>query len=614
MHFIGMKLATLARYKPVTERYVSDIRGGVAVTTAINRWVQGIQTAGYNPYASYVTKTVSYLNNYLTPSSTYSSTYNLYKYSPVTGAVEDVWVSIDAPSPGATVSGSVAFNASVGGGAVDTVKLYSRRDGATDWYLLASDTTLPYGATWATSPSVADGAYELKAEAWKGTVLKATGTVRVLVKNAAASVSFSAPASGALVSGNVSLQASVSGATVEGVRFYSRTAGTSDAWYLLNTDTTSPYGITWATNPWVNDGDYELKAEAYVGTSVVATSLTPVTVKNATSQTYWVDFSTPRNEAQVAGTALVKLSAGGHPTNDVDTVKLYSRTAGSTASWYLITTDASAPFDISWATSPWVADGRYELKAEAYRVGTLVASKVITVAVQNADTTPPAVSLTAPADGAMVQGSVTLSASPTDVSGISQVEFYSDSGNYLLATRTSAPWSISWATDPWVKNGYQTLVARAYDLAGNASESRVTVMVDNPSSGITLNNGVDNTTLSFRVGGSAHWYGDDKYYYTGYDSARSGLVGHGQTSTLEFTAQGSKTLKFMWRVSSEQYADSLELWIDGVKQNSISGETAWAAQSWWLAAGSHTVQLVYRKSSTGTAGSDAGWVDYLRLE
>ncbi|HZH77595.1 MAG TPA: glucosaminidase domain-containing protein [Archangium sp.] len=167
VHFIGMKLATLARYKPVTERYVSDIRGGVAVTTAINRWVQGIQTAGYNPYASYVTKTVSYLNNHLTPSSTYSSTYNLYKYSPVTGAVEDVWVSIDAPSPGATVSGSVAFNASVGGGAVDTVKLYSRRDGTTDWYLLASDTTSPHGATWATSPSVADGAYELKAEAWK---------------------------------------------------------------------------------------------------------------------------------------------------------------------------------------------------------------------------------------------------------------------------------------------------------------------------------------------------------------------------------------------------------------------------------------------------------------
>ncbi|MFE8602199.1 hypothetical protein [Vitiosangium sp. GDMCC 1.1324] len=38
------------------------------------------------------------------------------------------------------------------------------------------------------------------------------------------------------------------------------------------------------------------------------------------------------------------------------------------------------------------------------------------------------------------------------------------------------------------------------------------------------------------------------------------------------------------------------------------------AQSWWLATGSHTVQLIYRKNGSGTAGGDAGWVDYLRLE
>jgi hypothetical protein len=91
-------------------------------------------------------------------------------------------------------------------------------------------------------------------------------------------------------------------------------------------------------------------------------------------------------------------------------------------------------------------------------------------------------------------------------------------------------------------------------------------------------------------------------------------VGHGQTSTLEFSAEGNKTLRFMWRVSSELNVDFLELWIDGVKKNSISGETTWAAQSWWLAAGTHTVRLVYRKSASGSAGGDAGWVDSLRLE
>jgi hypothetical protein len=243
-----------------------------------------------------------------------------------------------------------------------------------------------------------------------------------------------------------------------------------------------------------------------------------------------------------------------------------------------------------------------------------VATKIIQVTVQNADTTPPSISITAPASGAVVQGNVTFAASPSDASGIARVEFYSDSGHYLIATRTSSPWSISWATDPWVKNGYQTLVARAYDNAGNMSESSVTVTVDNPGNGITLNNGVDEYTLSFHTSGSALWYGDDHYYYADYDSVRSGQIGHGQTSTLRFAAQGARTLRFMWRVSSEASRDFLELWIDGVKKNSISGETAWAAQSWWLPAGTHTIELIYRKDGSGTQGSDAGWVDWLRLE
>jgi hypothetical protein len=310
----------------------------------------------------------------------------------------------------------------------------------------------------------------------------------------------------------------------------------------------------------------------------------------------------------------VQLDAGGHPSNDVSSVRLYSRPAGSNASWYLVATDTGAPWSINWATSPWVTDGVYELKAEAYRGSTLVATKIVRVNVRNADTGKPAVAITSPAAGAVVQGNVTIGASASDASGIARVELYSDSGQYLLATRTTAPWSMSWATDPWVKNGYQTLVARAYDNAGNMSQASVTVTVDNPGNGITLNNGLDSDTIGLQTSGSALWYGDDLYHYVGGDSARSGQIGHGQTSTLEFTASGLKTLRFVWRTSSELNRDYLELWIDGVKKNSISGNTAWAAQSWWLPSGTHSVKLVYRKDGGGSAGNDAGWVDWLRLE
>lgn len=68
-------------------------------------------------------------------------------------------------------------------------------------------------------------------------------------------------------------------------------------------------------------------------------------------------------------------------------------------------------------------------------------------------------------DGQTIGGTVTLSVSPSDDKGISKVEFYSNNGAYLIGTRTSAPFSLNWATDPWVPDGSQTLKAIVYDTA-----------------------------------------------------------------------------------------------------------------------------------------------------
>jgi hypothetical protein len=409
------------------------------------------------------------------------------------------------------------------------------------------------------------------------------------------------------------VSASVSNATPSSVKFYSRSAGSTESWYLITTDTTAPWGCTWATDPWVNDGDYDLKAEAWSGSTLLAARTVTVTVQNAQAQPYWVEWTGPREGAQVSGDVALTAGAGGNP-GSVSSVRFHSRAASSTGSWYQIASDSTAPFGANWATNPWVSDGDYDLKAEAYDGATLVSSRILRVTVRNADAAPPSVAVTAPAAGAIVSGDVTFSASASDPSGMAKVEFYSDSGNYLIGTDTTAPYSITWATDPWVKNGFQTLVARAYDAAGNVAESSLAVTVDNPSGGITLNNGVDDTTLAFTTGGSANWYGDDLYSYAGGDSARSGKVGHGQASWLHFDAAGPRTLSFRWRVSSELYGDYLELWIDGVKKNSISGDTSWAAQSWWLPSGSHTIKLQYQKNASVTAGVDAGWIDLLQVQ
>ncbi len=180
--FVAYRLATVTspNYKAVTDKYKSDIANGVSVTTAVNTWVSGIQQAGYNPYTTWTTTTKKFLNNYMSPSTTYSSTYNLYKYSPNSG----FWILFDAPWSSSYVSGTASLSASVGGGTVTSVKFYSRTYGSTgSWYLIATDTSSPYSCSWATSGWVANGTYELKAEAYNGTTLMGSDIIKIYVQN-----------------------------------------------------------------------------------------------------------------------------------------------------------------------------------------------------------------------------------------------------------------------------------------------------------------------------------------------------------------------------------------------------------------------------------------------
>src|SRR5262249_38089861 len=74
------------------------------------------------------------------------------------------------------------------------------------------------------------------------------------------------------------------------------------------------------------------------------------------------------------------------------------------------------------------------------------------------DTTPPTVALTAPAAGALVTGTILLSATATDNVGVVGVQFLLD--NASLGTEvTSTPYTFSWDTSS-VGSGTHTLSAR----------------------------------------------------------------------------------------------------------------------------------------------------------
>jgi hypothetical protein len=137
-----------------------------------------------------------------------------------------------------------------------------------------------------------------------------------------------------------------------------------------------------------------------------------------------------------------------------------------------------------------VAPGTYYYRVKAEdAVGNLSNASNEASGTATADTTPPTVSITAPAGGATVSGSVSVTAAANDDVGVAGVQFKLDGAN-LGAEDTSSPYSVSWDTTT-ATNASHTLTAVARDAADNAtSSSSVTATVNNtappPPTGLML--------------------------------------------------------------------------------------------------------------------------------
>jgi hypothetical protein len=121
------------------------------------------------------------------------------------------------------------------------------------------------------------------------------------------------------------------------------------------------------------------------------------------------------------------------------------------------------------------------------------------------DTTDPANTITAPANGATLSGSASVfSATASDASGIDHVQFRV--GATVLADDTTSPYSVTWDTNAYADGPY-TLTADAWDNAGNLLTRTVSVQIVNddttpPSASITapLNNAtVSGASVAFNA-------------------------------------------------------------------------------------------------------------------
>jgi len=135
------------------------------------------------------------------------------------------------------------------------------------------------------------------------------------------------------------------------------------------------------------------------------------------------------------------------------------------------------------------------------------------------DTTPPTVS----ASELGTSGTITLSATASDNFGVTKVEFYVDSA--LKGTDTSSPYSMT-LDSTTLSNANHSLVAKAYDAAGNiGTSSAVTFSVSNTSGGTPA------AAFSFTTNGLVASFIDSSTDSGGTIGTHSWNFGDGSTST-----------------------------------------------------------------------------------
>ena len=386
-------------------------------------------------------------------------------------------VSITSPASGATISGTVLLAASASDN-TSVVGVQFKVDSAN---VGAEISASPYSFSL-NSTALSNGNHTLTAVARDAAGNMATSaSVVVKVNNStpdttAPAVSITAPVSGSMVSATISVAASASdNVGVVGVQFQVDGANSGAE------DTAAPYSASVDTTK-LSNGNHSLTAIARDAAGNRATSAAAtMNVSNTTPDTTppVISITAPASGATVAGTIALSANA----TDNVGVVGVQFQVDGANSG----AEDATVPYTASVDTTK-LSNGNHSLTAIARdAAGNRGTSTAVAVNVSNTvpDTTPPVVSITAPASGATVAGTIALSANATDNVGVVGVQFQVDGAN-SGSEDAAAPYALSLDTTAFA-NGSHSLTAIARDAAGNhATSAAVAITVANAvSSGAT---------------------------------------------------------------------------------------------------------------------------------
>jgi hypothetical protein len=340
-----------------------------------------------------------------------------------------------------------------------------------------------------TVPSVANG----KVYIGSTTQLDVFGTTAVKI---------TAPANATTVSGTVN----ISVAMAPGVSWSNVYI---DGNYL---GSTPPSTFSWSSTT-VANGSHTISATAFgSGSTVLGAANITVTVNNGGATPTSTPHATPTASGTIAPTptavptsSAVQITA---PSNGatVSGTTTISVIQGSAAAWINVYIDgnyfaSTPPLSFSWNTTT-VANGSHTVSAQAFNsASAVVGSASVTVTVQNGGPTPTAtavrtatptavatptiaptptavptssaVRITAPSNGAIVSGTVTIAVQIG--TGTSWINVYID-GNYFAST---PPSSFSWNSAS-VPNGNHSISASAFNSSGTViGTASIAVSVQN---------------------------------------------------------------------------------------------------------------------------------------
>ena len=416
----------------------------------------------------------------------------------------DPTVTMTALAANLTASVTLAATPDNGSGSgVASVQYQYKLTSGSTWTNACSSATAPFSCSF-DSASVADGVYDFRAIATDGvgrTGASAAVTSR-RIDNTAPTVTMTAPA--ANLGGSVTLASTPAdtGSGVASVTYqYKLTSGST--WTNACTASTSPFSCAFDTSG-VADGSYDFRAIAAdnVGRTATSAAVTSRLVDNTAPTAVTLSaIGTP-----VTGT-IVETATATDSGSGVASVKFQYAPAGTTT-WADACTDVAAPYTCSFDTTG-AADGLYDLRALATdNAGNTTAA---VQANRRIDNSGPTMTVTNPAAGAYVRGTVNVTATATDVSGVASVTMQyrlAGASNWTtLCVAATAPYACPLNTTTLTSGSSYEIRATGVDTLGKTTTTTpIAVTVDNVAPTAVdiqaLNGGVANTmdagdTLTF---------------------------------------------------------------------------------------------------------------------